>query len=170
MQKLLRNIMLGIALQASAFALETSIDQQDLARGYHYRDHHCQCPQNDPGRYASFFLTTDSGDVDVTPGENLIFNNQVALSGIEYDGSTGVFTLKPGTYSIIYLFAPFSIPSVNMYVNGQLILNSPLGGSSTVLTLTEPINTLTLQYISLNSFSAPGVNQSWASIAIFQIN
>ncbi len=131
-------------------------------------------PQGLPGQpfgnYASFFLTTGSGSVDVTPGENVLFNNQVALLGIQYDSTTGVFTLRPGTYAVTYFFDPRNIPSVNMYVNGQLILNSPLGGSSTVLTLTEPTNTLVLQYIFEQSFSAPEANQSWASIAIFQID
>ncbi|MBS0654499.1 MAG: hypothetical protein JSR46_01870 [Verrucomicrobia bacterium] len=118
---------------------------------------------------ASFFLTTDSGDVDVNPGDNVLFNNQVALSGIEYNADTGVFTLCPGTYEVTYFFAPFSMPAVNMYVNGQLVLNSPLGGSSTVITVTEPMNTLTLQYITTGSFDAPGANQSWASVAISQV-
>lgn len=120
------------------------------------------------GRYASFFLTTGSDGVNA--GENVIFNDQVTLSGIKYDNTTGVFTLPPGTYTVTYFFAPFSMPSVNMYVNNQLILNSPLGGSSTVLKLTAPRNTLTLQYISAGSFSAPGANQSWASIAISQVS
>jgi len=117
-------------------------------------------------KYASFFLTTGSGGVDVNAGENVMFNNQVALSGIKYNNATGLFTLPAGTYTVTYFFAPFTIPSVNMYANGKLILNSPLGGSSTVLALTEPSNTLSLQYISTNSFSAPGANQSWASISI----
>lgn len=207
MQKLLRNVMLAIALQGSAFAQMPEMDisgEQDPAiamqieydaveseglqtsrfhsGGCHHRSHDLgpvgpqgpTGPQGLPGlpfgRYASFFMTTSSGSVDLTPGENLIFNSQVALSGIGYDSTTGVFSLLPGTYSVIYFFAPFSIPALNMYVNGQLILNSPLGGSSTVLTLTEPINTLVLQSITTNSFAAPGANQSWASIAIFQID
>jgi hypothetical protein len=120
------------------------------------------------GRYASFFLTT--GTSGVSAGENVIFNDQVTLSGIKYDNSTGVFTLPAGIYSVTYFFGAFSIPPVNMYVNHQLILNSPLGGNSTVLRLTAPTNTLTLQYISAGSFSAPSTNQSWASIAISQIN
>lgn len=208
MQQLIRNVMIGIALQGSVFALspETNIsEQQDStmtiqseystieaetfkdksahhSRSRHHGSDHCgppgpqgpNGPQGEPGQafgeYASFFLTTSSGDVDLIAGENLIFNSQVTLSGIGYDSTTGVFTLGPGTYSVIYFFAPFSIPSLNMYVNGQLVLNSPLGGSSTVLTLTEPSNTLVLQAISTDSFSAPGANQSWASIAIFRID
>lgn len=201
MQKLIRMITLGIALQASVFALEvdileeqgpamshqsessieTAASHSDSSGGNHCCKHYGPRGPQGPigpqgysgkpfGNYASFFLTTSSGDVDVNPGENVIFNDQVTLSGIQYDSATGVFTLSPGTYAVTYFFAPFSIPSVNMYVNGQLILNSPLGGSSTVLTLTEPTNTLVLQYISLNSFSVPGANESWASIAILQID
>ena len=188
MQQLKRILILGIALQASFFALEAgvenkqnSIDISDLHLSRHHCDHYGptgpQGPTGAPGdpgvpfgNFASFFLTTSSGEVDVTPGENVVFNNQLALSGIGYDTTTGVFTLSPGTYAVTYFFAPFSIPAVNMYVNGQLILNSPLGGNSTVLTLTESTNTLTLQYISTNSFASPGANQSWASIAIFQID
>jgi len=122
------------------------------------------------GNYASFFMTTGSGGGSVNAGDNVIFNDQVTLSGIKYDNATGVFTLPAGVYTVTYFFAPFSIPAVNMYVNHQLILNSPLGGNSTVLKLTAPSNTLTLQYISTGSFSAPSAGQSWASIAISQIN
>ncbi|HEX4083989.1 MAG TPA: hypothetical protein VHY22_03685 [Chthoniobacteraceae bacterium] len=119
-------------------------------------------------RYASFFLTTGSDAVDA--GDNVVFNDQVTLSGIKYNNTTGVFTLPAGVYTVTYFFAPYEMPAVNMYVNNQLILNSPLGGNSTVLRLTSVKNTLTLKYISPGSFSAPSANQSWASVAISQIN
>lgn len=181
MQQLKKILMLVITMQVSFFALEAKLAQQDRSSSSSHCDHYGPVgptgptgPAGDPrdgfGNYASFFMTTGSGNVDVIAGENVIFNDQVTLSGIEYDSSSGVFTLSPGTYAVTYFFAPFSIPSVNMYVNNQLILNSPLGGSSTVLTLTEATNTLTLQYISTGSFAAPSAGQSWASIAIFQID
>jgi len=181
MQHLKRILMLAIAMQASFFALGAELEQQSTSvidKSSHHSNH---CgpvgpqgpigPQGDPrvsfGNYASFFLTTGA---DVTIGDNVIFNSQVALLGIEYDNTTGVFTLSPGTYSVTYLFEPFETPPINMYVNDQLILNSPLGGNSTVLTLTEPTNTLTLQYIATGTFTAPDANQSRVSIAIFQID
>lgn len=203
MQPLMRILMLGIALQASFFALEARpLEKKDVAVAHrnkgrsvekvdchcHFKDKHGKHdrygpvgpngltgPQGAPGQpfgnYASFFFDSSSGDVDVMPGQNVLFNRQAALLGIQYNSSTGVFTLGPGTYSVTYFYnAMGSFIPLNMFVNGQLVLNSPLGGSSTVLTLTEPINTLALQYIYAQSFSVPGANQSWASIAIFQID
>lgn len=189
MQKLLRNVLLGMVLQASAFALAAEVDisvQQGAEitelgecetteagiiltkRRNRSSSHEDEC--RFPRGYASFFLTSGSSGTGLAAGENLIFNNQVTLSGIDYDTSTGVFTLGPGTYSVIYLFFALEMPPINMYVNGQLVLNSPLGGGSTVLTLTDPINTLTLQAIAAGTFSAPSAGQSVASIAIFQID
>lgn len=159
MQQSIRILMFVTLLTANFFTLDAGLDQESNQPKKHH--HHTS--------YASFFLTTNSNNLDVIAGENLIFNDQVTLSGIGYDETTGVFTLNPGTYAVTYFFAPFSIPSVNMYVNDQLILNSPLGGSSTIFTVEESVNTLTLQYITINSFSTPGVNNSWASIAIFQL-
>lgn len=179
----LNNILLfALMLQVSFFTLEAGFEQLDKSCCKH-KKHHCDQhgpagrkgptgPVGDPnmgfGNYASLYLTT--GSAGVNAGDNVLFNSQVTLSGIEYDNATGLFTLSPGTYAVTYFFAPFSTPAVNMYANGQLILNSPLGGNSTVLTFTEPTNTLSLQYIAPGSFSAPGANQSWVSIAIFQID
>ena len=45
-------------------------------------------------QYASFFMTQSSGG-NLLPGQNFLFNNQVALSGIDYDSSTGSLYLWP---------------------------------------------------------------------------
>lgn len=184
-----KSVMLSISLQVIAFALqaeEVLLDTQELVmeRGADTSMYRCdkigpigprgpQGPQGISGQplnqYASFFMTQSSGDVDLLPGQNFLFNNQVALSGIDYDTSTGVFTFGPGTYSVTYFYPAFTI-ELNLYVNGELIFNSPISGSSTIFTVTEPSNTLVLQVMSTRSFTAPPAGASIASIALFRID
>ena len=114
-------------------------------------------------------MTQGSGGGDLLPGQNFLFNNQVALSGIEYNSSTGVFTFGPGTYSVTYFYPPFTV-ELNLYVNNQLIFNSPIGGSSTIFTVTEPTNTLVLQVMAARSFTAPPAGSSIASISLVRID
>jgi hypothetical protein len=183
MQKLLKYLMLSIALQGSAFALtsEANISNQEVPemnmqsenedveagiiikqrRRSHDHDHR---PFNE---YASLFLTKGA---TVTAGDNLIFDTPVLLSGIGYDTSTGVFTLPSGTFSVIYFYTPFTTPPCNLWVNGEeQILNSGIGGGATLLTLIEPINTLEVIAITTGTFSNASANQSLASIAISRI-
>lgn len=191
MKQFRKSVMLSIALQVVVYALqadETFLDTQELvmervADTNGSDTKRCKKigptgprgprgPQGISGQplnqYASFFMTQSSGG-NLLPGQNFLFNNQVALSGIDYDSSTGVFTFGPGTYSVTYFYPPFTI-ELNLYVNGELIFNSPIGGSSTIFTVTEPVNTLVLQVMASRSFAAPPAGASIASIALFRID
>lgn len=176
MQQLKKILIFALMMQLSFLTLEAGEEQLDKScchrrgpAGARGGTGGAGEPNTGFGNFASFYLTT--GSPAINPGDNVLFNSQVTLSGIDYNNATGVFTLAPGTYAVTYFFAPFNIPPVNMYVDGQLVLNSPLGGSSTVLTLKKPTNTLTLKYIApSNGFSSPGAGQSWASIAICPID
>lgn len=187
MKQLWKSMILSIALQivTSALQADSLLDTEELVMGRRANTnsmksycHHKRGPRGPQGpqgisgqplnQYASFFMTQGS-DGDLLSGQNFLFNNQVALSGIDYDSSTGVFTFGPGTYSVAYFYAPFTV-ELNLYVNGELIFNSPLGGSSTIFTVTEPINTLALQVMATKTFTAPPAGSSIASIALFRID
>lgn len=200
MHMIVKVIALALSMQVTAFATEKSEfagenEQRVLSKAAeegavgvdvegrrHRSSSHRECcylrgptgptgPQGVPGQpfgeYALFYLTLGA---TAEAGSNIVFDTQAALVGIDYDSDTGVFTLNPGTYSISYFYQPFMTPACNLYVNGELVLNSGIGGTSTVLTLTESSNTLVVQATTSASFTNAGANQSRASICIFQVD
>lgn len=121
-------------------------------------------PGPDFGQYACLY----SNETQILPiGQNVLFANEISLSGIQYDNTTGIFTLPAGIYSVSYFSTP---TNVNLVSNGSIVPNSPLGGCVTVLILTQNSNTLALQAqssITLDAAASPLCN---AMITIYQID
>ncbi len=122
-------------------------------------------PGPDFGEFACLF--NNEGQV-LTTGQNVLFQNTISLAGITYDGTTGVLTLQPGTYSVTY----FSNPSgnLNLVVNGAVVPNAPLSGTATILTLSNASNTLVLQAQANVNLPAASENQCSAMITVYRIN
>ncbi len=117
-------------------------------------------------QYACLYSSIDQ---TLTTGQNVLFGNQISLSGITYNAATGVFTLQPGTYSVTYFSTP--VDNINLVANGAIVPNSPLGGSATILTLSNPINTLALQAQASTSLTLPEtIPECNAMITIYQID
>lgn len=116
------------------------------------------------GQYACLYSNEAQ---TLTIGQNVLFANEISLSGIQYDSTTGVFTLPAGIYSVTYFS---TLINVNLVSNGSVVPNSPLGGCVTVLILSQDSNTIALQAqssISLGSLASPLCN---AMITIYQID
>ena len=119
----------------------------------------------DFGQFACLY--NNEGQV-LTTGQNVLFQNTISLEGISYDGTTGILTLQPGTYSVTY----FSNPTGHLYlvVNGAIVPNAPLGGTAAILTLANGTNTVALQAQANVNLPAAGENQCSAMITVYQIN
>jgi hypothetical protein len=117
------------------------------------------------GGYACLYSNTSQ---TLSAGQNVLFQNELSLAGVTYDGTTGVLTLPAGNYSVSY----FSYPSgsLNLVANGNLIPNSPLSGSVTILTLSNATNSLALQAPDGANLSESGTNQCNAMITVYRIN
>lgn len=116
------------------------------------------------GQYACLYSNETQ---TLATGQNVLFANEISLSGIQYNSTTGVFTLPAGIYSVTYFSTP---TNVNLVSNGSIVPNSPLGGCVTVLILTQASNTLALQAqsgITLSAVTSPLCN---AMITIYQID
>lgn len=119
--------------------------------------------------FASYYFTNDVG---YTTGENIIFNLQGTLSGIEYDQTTGVFTLSPGVYVINAISN--GPADVNLVVNGTMLPNPNQPTASYVVNLTLSSNTVSYQAASSWSptYNAGAIDDYFgagATIAITQI-
>lgn len=198
MMRILGSVMLCVALQGSAYAQDfepkgnaleahKEVESLKLSKNLEGKSHHRSskgnkgcCPgatgpkgpngaPGDPGpdfdQYACLYSNTAQ---TLTTGQNVRFGNQISLSGITYDGATGIFTLQPGTYSVTYFSTPIS--ALNLVVNGSDVPNSPLGGCATILTLSNATNTLALQAQSSTTLPAPGITECNAMITIYQID
>jgi hypothetical protein len=118
---------------------------------------------------ADYACLYDNVTQTLTTGQNVLFGNQISLAGIQYNSTTGVFTLPAGIYSVTY----FSNPSnLNLVANGTIVLNSPLGGCATILNLSSSTNTLSLQAQSTLTLEQPtgSIPQCAAMITIYKIN
>jgi hypothetical protein len=144
-------------------------------------------PQTDPGNIASYFsayasiaiykiqipnvgnfacLYNNAGQV-LTQGQNVLFPNEISLTGVTYDNTAGTLTLPPGTYSVSYFSDPTG--NLNLVANGVVIPNAPLGGSATILTLSNSTNTLALQSQGNVNLPAAGTNQCSAMITVYRV-
>lgn len=119
----------------------------------------------DFGQFACLY--NNVGQV-LTTGQNVLFQNTISLEGIDYDNTTGILTLQPGTYSVTYFSNPTG--NLNLVVNGAVVPNAPLSGAATILTLSNGTNTLVLQAQANTTLPAAGVNQCSAMITVYQIN
>lgn len=181
MMRFLNILMIATAWQATALAsdhLEKRSPNFELEGEslFHSKMHkkHCSGPtgpiglQGDPGPNFDQYACLYSNEAQtLTIGHNVLFANEISLSGIQYDNTTGVFTLPPGTYSVTYFSTP---TNVNLVSNGSIVPNSPLGGCITILVLTQNSNTLALQAqgpVSLSALAPPLCN---AMITIYQID
>lgn len=116
------------------------------------------------GQYACLY---SSEAQTLATGQNVLFPNEISLSGIQYNSTTGVFTLPAGIYNVTYFSTP---TNVNLVSNGTIVPNSPLGGCVTVLILTQDSNTIALQAqgsITLGAEVSPLCN---AMITIYQMD
>lgn len=198
MKQLLRCAMLSIALQGSLFALDLDLSNQkeEMMSAYSQNPLHqyssssyttaCRPgpvgpigqtgPQGLPGpNFGQYACLYSSVAQTLADGQNVLFGNQVSLAGITYNSTTGVFTLQPGTYSVTYFSTPIgsisSASELNIVANGSIIPNSPLGGSATIVTLSNAVNTLALQAQAAITLSLPSTPATCnAMITIYQID
>ena len=162
MMRLLSILMLCILLQGNVCADEKCHAGPRGPRGAHG-------PAGDPGSdFQQYACLYNNIGQTLTSGENVLFQNQISLAGITYDGTTGVFTLQPGTYSITYFSGPTG--NLNLVANGGIVPNAPLGGTATIVTLANETNTLVLQAQANVALPAATPSQCSAMITIYQID
>ena len=122
-------------------------------------------------QFASYWLTNQPSLVE---GQNVLFNLQQTLTGIEYDSTTGIFTLSPGVYAINFFATPNSSfqNTLNLNVNGTIIPTPSLAGSMIVVQLSNASNQISVQATGSWSPQTGGIGSyffAYASIAIYQI-
>lgn len=194
MQKWIIASLLGLIMQGSpmvgtlvASQYEGSIQAGEKLKtegGYRSQSFHCNKPgptgpaghQGPPGgggfeRYASYWLTNQPSLVS---GQNILFNLQQRLKGIDYDSTTGIFTLPPGVYAINFFGTPNNTfdNTLNLNVNGTIIPTPGLEGSMIVIELSETSNQVTVQATGNWDPQTGGIGSyffAYASIAIYQI-
>lgn len=198
MMRLLGGVVLCIALQgnAVAYGLQSDMEQKgntmllpkEAKSGLAQDRRHGDCrpgptgprgptgspgnPGPDFGQYACLYSNVAQ---PLTTGQNVLFGNQISLSGIVYNSTDGVFTLPPGTYSVTYFSTPLgslsSASELNLVANGAIVPNSPFGGCATILTLSNDTNTLALQAQASITLTLPStIPQCNAMITIYQID
>jgi hypothetical protein len=137
MNKWIVAVLLGFVLQGSSMdaALATSQHAEPIASKEHGRHY---------GRFASYWLTNQPSLVD---GQNVQFNLQQTRQGIEYDPSTGIFTLPAGVYAINFFGTPNLAfeNTLNLNVNGTIIPTPSLEGSTIVVQFSDPENLVSVQ-------------------------
>lgn len=203
MQKWIIGALLGFFMQGSAMvgAVDSSIPLQDrqslekiekefATRSHHSHSHHCNIPgptgpagnRGPEGegfqRFASYWLTNQPSLVG---GQNVLFNLQQTLKGIQYDSTTGVFTLPAGVYVINFFATPTNGPigttaisrnTLNLNVNGTIIPNPSLEGATIVVELSADSNVVSVQATGNWSPQTDNIASyffAYASIAIYQI-
>lgn len=120
--------------------------------------------------FASYWLTYQPS---LVAGQNVIFNLPQTLQGIQYDDTTGYFTLPAGVYVLSFFATPSPsyANTLNLVVNGTLIPTPSIEGSTVVVELTADSNQVSVQAIgnwSPNT-AIPLYYSAYASFAIFQI-
>ncbi len=135
-------------------------------------------PVGDPGtqgggfqKFASYWLTNQPSLVG---GQNVLFNLQQTLQGIQYDLTTGIFTLPAGVYVINFFATPNTefTNSLNLNVNGTVIPSPGLEGASVVVDLSAASNLVSVQATGDWSPQTGDIGSfffAYASIAIYQI-
>lgn len=180
MMRFLSVLMIATVWQATALASDNlQLDAKSAVHLNKKKDHKKCCPgptgpigpigaQGDPGPDFGQYACLYSNEAQtLTIGQNVLFANEISLSGIQYDSTTGVLTLPAGIYSVTYFSTPTNL---NLVSNGSIVPNSPLGGCVTVLILTQDSNTIALQAqssINLGALASPLCN---AMITIYQID
>lgn len=121
--------------------------------------------------FASYWLTYQPSLVN---GQNVLFNLQQTLQGIEYDSTTGIFTAPPGVYAINFFGTPnleFR-NTLNLNVNGTIIPTPNIEGSMIVIQLSEDRNEVSVQATGAWSPQTGDIGSfffAYASIAIYKI-
>lgn len=177
------------SVRATSLQSEQNLDKAEkglnFRRPHHHHSSHHSCDnqgpighpghQGPPGggfdRFASYWLTNQPSLVG---GQNVLFNLQQTLEGIQYDETTGLFTLPPGVYVINFFATPNQsfVANLNLVVNGTVIPNPNLEGATIVIDLTEANNTVAVQATGNWSPQTGDIGSfffAYASIAIYQI-
>lgn len=122
-------------------------------------------------QFASYWLTNQP---DLAVGQNVLFNLQQTLSGIEYDATTGIFTVPAGVYAITFFATPNSSfeNTLNLNVNGTILPTPNLEGTSCVVQFSDESNLISVQATGDWSPQTGDIGSyffAYASIAIYQI-
>ena len=122
-------------------------------------------------QYASYWLTNQPSLVE---GQNVLFNLQQTLSGIDYDPSTGIFTVPAGVYAVTFFGTPnLSFENtLNLNVNGTILPTPSLEGGNYVVQFSSESNQISVQATGDWSPQTGDIGSyffAYASIAIYQI-
>jgi len=192
MQKWIIATLLGFIIQESSImgtllasengeSIQAGIHSNTEASKWYRRDCNKQGPVGPVGpqgpqgggfqQFASYWLTNQPS---LTAGETILFNLQQTLIGIEYDATTGIFTVPAGVYAINFFALPNTSfdNTLNLNVNGTIIPTPGLEGSMIVVQFSEASNQVSVQATDVWAPNLGGIGSyfyAYASIAIYQI-
>lgn len=179
----------AIPLQDGQSLMRTKKLSKRCHHHHHHRHHHVKpCdtqgpmgPVGNPGpqgggfeRFASYWLVNQPS---LLANQNVVFNLQQTLQGIQYDPTSGIFTLPAGVYVINYFASPGVESSANfsLIVNGLSIPSPGVEGGSVVVDLSSTSNNMVSVQPNYNWFPITNGDDiqsyffAYVSIAIYQI-